>query len=135
MCLDHKVLVVDDDVAIRRMVQRILEREMFTVETAKDGLEAIEKIRIENYSVIILDLMMPNLDGFGVLDQIRQNWPEKIGKVIVLTAMPDALKPEHNVSRVIPKPFDMREIVNQAVECHWLTEYAAGATPDAAGKN
>ncbi|HEY5610455.1 MAG TPA: response regulator [Thermoanaerobaculia bacterium] len=131
MCLDHKALVVDDDAAVRRMVQRILEREMFTVETAQDGLEALDKIRSENYSVIILDLMMPKLDGFGVLDHIQQNWPEKIGKVIVLTAVPGALKPEHNVSRVIPKPFDMREIVTQAVECHWLTEYDAGASSEA----
>ena len=62
-----KILVVDDDDAIRNMVERVLRREHFEVESARDGFEAIEKLSRNDYATVLLDLMMPRVDGIGVL--------------------------------------------------------------------
>ena len=62
-----KVLVVDDDDAIRTMVERVLKREQYDVESARDGYEAIEKLNRNDYATVLLDLMMPRVDGHGVL--------------------------------------------------------------------
>src|SRR5690349_10359780 len=67
-----KILVVDDDDAIRMMVERVLRREKFEVETARDGFEAIEKLSGGDYATVLLDLMMPRVDGLGVLRFLEQ---------------------------------------------------------------
>ena len=71
-----KVLVVDDDDAIRTMVERVLRREKFHVESARDGHEAIEKLSSNDYGTIVLDLMMPRVDGLGVLRFLETARPE-----------------------------------------------------------
>ena len=60
-----RILVVEDDPAIRRLVKMVLQREGYNVETAADGAEAVLKLGLSEYDCIILDLMMPNLDGFS----------------------------------------------------------------------
>src|SRR5688572_6185021 len=62
-----KILIVDDDDAVRNMVERVLRREHFDVESARDGFEAIEKLTRNDYATVLLDLMMPRVDGLGVL--------------------------------------------------------------------
>jgi len=112
---DKHVLVVDDDDAIRTMVERVLRRERFRVDSARDGFEAIQKLSRNNYSAIILDLMMPRVDGLGVLRYIERERPE-VGKVIVMTAnisvAAEAAKAA-SVSAILPKPFDIRELIDQ----------------------
>ena len=67
-----KVLVVDDDLNIVKLIKLYLEKEDFTVCTASDGLEALDVWKKEEPSIIVLDIMMPGLDGNGVCREIRK---------------------------------------------------------------
>src|SRR5437764_10315015 len=68
----RRALVVDDDDPIRIMLAKVIERENLAVDTARDGAEAIARIDAGSYNVILLDLMMPKVDGFAVLDHLRR---------------------------------------------------------------
>lgn len=111
----NKILVVDDDDAIRALVERVLKREKFEVESARDGFEAIEKLSCGDYGTILLDLMMPRVDGHGVLRYLElERKPEETPAVIVMTAnlqgAADAVedRPQY---RVLAKPFDIRQLI------------------------
>ena len=116
----EKILVVDDDDAIRTMVERILRREKFHVESARDGFEAIEKLSRSDYATILLDLMMPRVDGLQVLRflETERNAPKPW--VIVMTANThiateaEGAKP---LFRVLSKPFDIRQLIEHVREC------------------
>jgi CheY-like chemotaxis protein len=115
-----KILVVDDDDAIRSMVERVLRRELFDVESARDGFEAIEKLAQNDYSTILLDLMMPRVDGHGVIRFLETERPTDRASVIVMTAnLQGAIDTAQSkpVFRVIPKPFDIRQLVSHVKEC------------------
>lgn len=112
------MLVVDDDEAIRLMLRRALERESCAVDVASDGVEAVEKLSEEDYGLILLDLMMPRLDGFGVIRYLTEHKQDQLQRVIVMTAMYPAVDPIRSapVRAVIPKPFDLRQIIAWARE-------------------
>lgn len=116
----NRILVVDDDESIRVMVERVLRREKFEVESARDGVEAIEKLSSKEYGTILLDLMMPRVDGHGVLEFLQKNNPEKAQSVIVMTAnLPggvDAAKSQP-IFRVLSKPFDIQQLVENVRDC------------------
>jgi len=123
----EKILVVDDDDAIRTMVERVLRREQFHVESARDGFEAIEKLSSNDYGTILLDLMMPRVDGVGVLRFLEQHRPETNRAVIVMTANFNSFAEDVQskpVFRVLSKPFDIRQLVKEVRAC-------TAATPDA----
>ena len=65
----RRVLVVDDDATIRALLGSILRRRDLEVDEAADGQEALDLLRQNSYAVVLLDLLMPNVDGFGVLDE------------------------------------------------------------------
>ena len=79
----HKVLVVDDDINIVKLIKLYLEKEDYTVYTAHNGVEALEVWKKENPSIIILDIMMPEMDGNSVCREIRKTSDTPI---IMLTA-------------------------------------------------
>lgn len=108
-----RVLVADDDVMIRRLIARTLERESYAVEEARDGAETIEKCSNgPPPAVILLDMMMPRIDGGGVLDWMRENQPELIRRVVVMTAFTRvAAEVAERYCPVIYKPFDLSELV------------------------
>lgn len=113
--MDKRVLIVDDDDAIRTMVERVLRRARFDVDSARDGCEAIEKLARNDYGAILLDLMMPRLDGLGVLQFLEENRPELSEAVIVMSAnVPGAVEAAHEgrVSRVLEKPFDLNDLID-----------------------
>lgn len=115
-----KVLVVDDDDSIRTMVERVLRREQFEVESARDGYEAIEKLECNDYATILLDLMMPRVDGHGVLRFLESSAPEPQPRVIVMTANLQGASETAQakpVFRVLPKPFDIRQLISHVKEC------------------
>lgn len=117
--LSKKVLVVDDDDAIRNMVERVLRREHFEVESARDGFEAIEKLSRNDYATVLLDLMMPRVDGLGVLRFMETE--QKPARVIVMTASTNHANETATaapVFRVLPKPFDIHQLVSHIRECH-----------------
>jgi CheY-like chemotaxis protein len=81
------VLVVDDDASLRTLVASSLAREGFGVREAGDGLEALARMEEAIPSVVLLDLMMPRLDGFGFLERLRARPAWRHVPVVVLTAM------------------------------------------------
>ena len=129
------VLVADDDLMIRKMIIKVLEREGFRVEEARDGAEAIEHLRDREYRVVLLDMMMPRIDGLAVLDWLRQHRPEQIARVIVLTAFTRKVAESAEAQcAVIYKPFDLQELVEKVRSCasgHEPCATPSQATPPA----
>jgi DNA-binding response OmpR family regulator len=114
------VLVVDDEPAIRALVAKIVERAGFGVDVAADGADAIEKVNQTDYAVIVLDLMMPRVDGFGVLEHLEKYHPEKLGCTIIASAMPEnEIMKRLNlpVYRIHAKPFDMGRLIDDIRAC------------------
>lgn len=113
-----RVLVVDDDDAIRAMVERVLKREHYEVESARDGFEAIEKLTRNDYTTVLLDLMMPRVDGHGVLRYLEER--PRAPAVIIMTASMQSAQETASarpVFRVLSKPFDIRQLVSHVHEC------------------
>jgi DNA-binding response OmpR family regulator len=108
-----RVLVADDDHSIRQLVCTIVKREHFDVDDAADGLEAIALLEKNEYAVILLDLMMPRLDGFGVVKWLKEHPPAVKPIVLVITAYADQrfkeVDPEM-VAGVLRKPFEVAEL-------------------------
>jgi DNA-binding response OmpR family regulator len=105
---EKRVLVVDDDDAIRALVGTVLRRRGLAVDAARNGVEALARIRLCRYSVVVLDLMMPLMSGFDVLDHIGTLATDRRPYVLVLTA---GLEPRNFDSSfvigTIHKPFDI----------------------------
>ncbi|WP_102335833.1 response regulator transcription factor [Salimicrobium jeotgali] len=107
-----RILVVDDEERIRRLVKMYLEREEYTVEEAEDGEGALQKALQNNYDVILLDLMLPGMDGIEVCKALRE---KKATPVIMLTAKGEEANRvegfETGADDYIVKPFSPREVV------------------------
>src|SRR5581483_12437036 len=70
MAAQKRVLVVDDEQEVRGLLTSVLRRRDLVVDEARDGREALDLLRQNSYSVVLLDLLMPNIDGFQVLEEI-----------------------------------------------------------------
>lgn len=115
-----RALVVDDDDPIRAMLAKVVERQNLRVDTARDGEEAIERIDADGYDVILLDLMMPKVDGYGVLKHLQAHHPDKLRCTIIASAVPESeiLKQfEMPVYRIHAKPFDMARLIADIQAC------------------
>jgi DNA-binding response OmpR family regulator len=82
----QRALVVDDEAAIARLVEINLKRAGYEVSIARDGVEALEKVRDQRPDIIICDVMMPRLDGIQVLRQLKADAATRDIPVIMLTA-------------------------------------------------
>lgn len=111
--MGRKVLVVDDESNIVDILKFNLEREGYEVICAYDGGEALEKARGEAPDLVLLDVMLPVLDGFGVLEEIRKT--DKLTPVIMLTAREEerdkVLGLEIGADDYMVKPFSVRELM------------------------
>lgn len=114
-----RVLVVEDDDAIRTLLVAALRREPFDVDTANDGAEALQLTQSFEYAVIVLDLMMPRLNGFEFLEAFRSTSPNAPSVIVVVTAFDDSmvgkLGPQH-VHAIVRKPFDVPQLVTMVRE-------------------
>jgi DNA-binding response OmpR family regulator len=112
-----KVLVVDDEPAIRALVAKIIQRAGHDVDTARDGAEAIEKLAVTRYAVIVLDLMMPNVDGYGLIRHVKDSGASRPA-IIVISAGDSAslrqLDPSM-VHSILRKPFDI-DVLGELVD-------------------
>ena len=110
--MTRTVLVVDDEPNITRLLSLYLTKEGFVVETASDGAAAVERTRANNYAIVLLDLMLPGMDGFEVCREIRRtsNVP-----IIMLTARSEDVDKivglEIGADDYVTKPFNPRELV------------------------
>jgi len=115
-----RALVVDDDDPIRAMLTKVVERQDLDVDTARDGEEAIDRIDEDEYCLIVLDLMMPRVDGFGVLRHMEQHHPEKLSCTIIASAMPESeivRRFNKPVYKIHTKPFDMQRLIADIQHC------------------
>ncbi|MGZ5443450.1 MAG: response regulator [Thermoanaerobaculia bacterium] len=106
----YRALVVEDDPAIRRLVEKLLARRNVEIDTAHDGREAVEKLRNGRYSVLILDLMVPELNGFEVIEFLkRENVRVPVAVVSAVSQQALTQLDLDVVKLVISKPFDVEE--------------------------
>jgi len=115
-----RVLVVDDDPIIRRLLVWTLERYALSVDEAGDGMEALALIKQHQYGVIVLDLLMPVLDGFGVLTALDGPSLAAPPVVLVITGADrrdtDHLDPQR-IHGIVRKPFDPEDLASIVVAC------------------
>lgn len=116
-----KILIVDDEPQLAGFVKMRLEANNYDVILASDGLEGLKKVQEEKPDIILLDIQMPNLNGFSMLTRLRDNSETRSVPVIMLTAK-DA--PE-NIARAleigandyIVKPFDSKVLLEKIKKC------------------
>ena len=108
----YHILVVDDEARIRSIVRKYAEFEGHTVTEAGDGMEAVRLVRSEQFDIIILDIMMPELDGFSACREIRKVSDTPI---IMLSARGEEYDKingfEHGIDDYVVKPFSPRELM------------------------
>lgn len=108
-----RVLVLDDDVSMQKLVSVLLRRDGFSVEVVGSGRAAIAAVEKGSYAALLLDLMMPHEGGMTVLKHLRDNNPEMLQRVILLTATPDSVLKTiaGDVFAVVKKPFEGEDLV------------------------
>lgn len=113
----YRALIVEDDPAIRRLVEKLLTRRHFLIDTAHNGLEAVDKLRSGKYSVLILDLMVPELNGFEVIEFLKaENLRIPVAVVSAVSQQALTRLDLDVVKLVISKPFDVDEFTKGVLE-------------------
>ena len=112
------VLVVEDDYQVRAMLAATMRRYGIEVDTAIDGQDAIDKIRLRTtYKVIILDLMMPKIDGFGVVSYLRDTSNPAVVIVVSAVASADDARLDRDVVKmIVKKPLDLDALMAPILE-------------------
>lgn len=106
----YRALIVEDDPAIRRLLEKLLTRRNVQTDMAHDGLSALEKLRTGSYSVLVLDLMVPELNGFEIIDFLkRENLRIPVAVVSAVSQQALTQLDLDIVKLVISKPFDVDE--------------------------
>jgi DNA-binding response OmpR family regulator len=112
-----RALLVEDDPGIRRLVERLLQRREIDVDSATDGETALDKLRTSRYDVLILDLMVPKVNGFQIIDYIkREQLPLPVAVVSAVSQQALTKLDLDIVKVVIPKPFDVDEFMKAILE-------------------
>ena len=110
--MDSRILLVEDDPSIREVTAMGLGSAGFSVTTAADGVDALERFRTEPYDLVLLDIMLPRLDGYEVCRQIRKT---STVPVVMLTARGDTMDVvvglEAGADDYVRKPFDLPELI------------------------
>ena len=101
------ILIVDDDETILHLLKRFFIREGFQVLVAKDGIEAMERLKVETPAIVLTDLKMPSLSGIELIQYIRKN--TKDTAILVMTAYPEEWSGSE-VEACFVKPFDIGEM-------------------------
>jgi len=115
-----RVIVVDDDPGLRTLFIALLERKGFTVDVAPDGRAAYDQICRNAYSVILLDLMMPDVNGFELLQRLARECPSLLPRVIVMTGASRRVVETLDTTSIwglIRKPFDIDDLVSAVTAC------------------
>ena len=114
--MPHKILVVDDEPALLRLMEFVLAREGHTMLTATNGEEALDEARRERPDLIVLDIMMPKMDGYQVAEAIRTDDELKHTPIIMLSAKAQEEDIQRGmaagVDRYITKPFSPEDLTS-----------------------
>jgi len=124
-----KILFVDDDRDICITGKKLLERKGFTVQCAASGEEALEKLRTFTPDLILLDVMMPKMDGISTFQEIKKRFASRPIPVVFLTARVLEKEIEEykkmGITSVIAKPFDPTKLANDVYQL-WHQQKLAG---------
>ena len=111
--VEMRLLVVEDDVKLVRALERGLAREGYTVDLARSGDDALSRAREHEYDAVLLDLMLPGLDGFSVCERLRRS--DALVPVLMLTArteIDDRIRGlDAGADDYLVKPFDFGELL------------------------
>jgi DNA-binding response OmpR family regulator len=108
------ILIVEDDQPLRSLLTALLAQNCYAFESVGDGRIAIDFMRRKNYGAILLDLMLPETNGFEVIDYIRAEKPELMESVIVITAASKHTLhgfDDSTVGALVRKPFDIHKLI------------------------
>lgn len=109
------IFLVDDELHVAQILGRRLEREGYSIETARDGVEAFDRIAESLPDVIISDLQMPRLDGLGLAEQLKADPRTASIPIVMLTSRghraDDETVSRTNIVRLVAKPFSSHEMV------------------------
>lgn len=117
---DEDVLIVEDDQPIRELLAATFRRQELSVLTAQDGAEGIALLAAGKFRVLVLDLMMPRVSGWEVIDWLRDDLHRKPRTVIVVSAADRSILQELEpavVNAIVFKPFDAYELSNYVAAC------------------
>ena len=119
--MKRKILVIEDDMDIAELVKLVLETESYTVESILDPLEAIDKAKSYKPDAILLDLLMPKLNGWEIFKQLRKDKEFDNVPIAILTAKSeeiDTMVGLHvmNADGYITKPFGKQELIDKINE-------------------
>src|SRR5262249_15914773 len=87
----EKILVVDDERSMRELLELVLKREGYSVQTAENGIRALDQVRQNLYDLIISDVKMPDINGLDLLMRVRETSADTM--VIMITALPPSRRP------------------------------------------
>lgn len=118
MRLEKRILVVDDDDAIRALLRTVLRRRGFAVDTARNGVEALEQLGASRYALIVLDLMMPRMSGYELVEQLQTQSMMTRPRVLILTAGLESRPFDSSVViGTMHKPFDVELLLDTVSGC------------------
>ena len=115
-----RILIADDDPAIRRLFETLARRERIDCDGVSNGAEAIAALKSRDYALLFLDIMMPRIDGWGVLDYLRTRAKSRVPSLFIVTAFLDqtvSAADREIVSGIIYKPVDADDIAALMREC------------------
>lgn len=117
---DKKILIIDDEPYVIRSLSFVLKKDGFNIETAKDGVEAVQKAKTFRPNLVFLDLQIPKMDGFQVCRALRAD-PESDGcYIVLLTAKGEELDRrkglEAGANEYMTKPFSPKELLDHIRE-------------------
>jgi len=130
--MKQHILIVDDERIITKALARIFQHHGFIVDTAHDGKEALKKVHKNNYDCVLLDIILPEMNGVDVLEKIKEKKPET--HVIMMTAYSNAEALEKarelGSEEAILKPFDnIENVVKMTKALLGTTTYAKSKAP------
>ncbi len=112
------VLIIDDNEQITKMISSFLDMSNHDCTIVNDGKDGLELIKTKQYDSIVLDLAMPEFDGYEVLDTLQKEDPSQISKIIILTASSISLETvkkfkDLGVSSCLQKPVDIDQLLSK----------------------
>jgi DNA-binding response OmpR family regulator len=111
----HRILVVDDEPQVVWVLQLALDAEGYEVLTARNGVEALAQVSQGHPELMVLDVMMPRMDGWSVMRELSKLPAEERPRVVMVTALASgrdrATAAELGVDAYVPKPFDMDHLL------------------------
>jgi len=115
------VLIIDDNEQITKMISSFLDMSNHDCTVVNDGKEGLELIKTKQYDSIVLDLAMPEFDGYEILDTIQREDPSQLSKIIILTASSIPIETirkfkELGVSSCLQKPVDIDQLLSRITD-------------------